>query len=257
MLNATIKNRIDITPELVVFQITPDGGVSDFKPGQYVAVGLMGSAPRPAHFPPERETPKPDKIVKRAYSIGSSPTEKGFLEFYIAIVPDGTLTSRLVMLKPGDRVYVAPKVVGDFTLDEVPSDANLVFVSTGTGIAPFISMLRTKGTCSQNRKIALIHGVRFNKDLAYRDELAQYAREFPGFSYHPVVSREQPISGGTKGHAQSLFHNNTVTTDPTKDHVFLCGNPAMVEEVEKLLLGKGYTVHSKKAHGSLHLEKYW
>ncbi len=260
MLNATLVKRIDVTKELVRFIIKPDAPFKEFQPGQYVAIGLLGSAPRPAEFPPEKEASAPDKIIKRAYSIGSSPLEYGVLEFYIAIVPDGALTSRLVLLKEGDRLFCAPKITGTFTLESVPEKTNLVLVSTGTGIAPFMSMLRTPTTWTEGRKISILHGVRFPKDLGYREELTAYAENNPGkFSYHPVVSRDDGTPWtGTKGHVQKLFTEGSLHLDPAVDHVFLCGNPAMIDEVEKLLVGKGYVEHTRKnPTGSLHLERYW
>ncbi|MBX7145137.1 MAG: ferredoxin--NADP reductase [Oligoflexia bacterium] len=256
MYNATIVRKIEVTPELIILQVKPDAGVPDFLPGQYVALGLPGESPRPAHFPAEREPQAAGKLIKRAYSIGSSPSERGYFEFYIAIVPDGALTSRLVIPKEGDRVYVAPKVTGTFTLEEVPQEANLILISTGTGIAPFMSMLRTPATWTKQRKISVIHGVRYSKDLAYSDELRQLAAR-PDFSYLPIVSRADPEWTGERGHVQSLFQKGAVTAQPTNDHVFLCGNPAMVEDMEKLLVGDGFKVHARKTPGNLHLEKYW
>ena len=259
MLNATIVSRIDVTKELVRYGVKPDAPFKSFLPGQYVALGLAGSAPRPANFPPEKEPSPAEKLIKRAYSIGSSPEEGDVLEFYIAIVPDGALTSRLVLLNPGDRVYLAPKITGTFTLDGVPPESNLVFVSTGTGLAPFIAMLRTSSTWNPKRRILTLHGVRFPGDLGYRDELeALHVKNRENFQYFPVVSRDDGTSwSGHKGHVQTLFSNGTINLNPATDHVFLCGNPAMIDSVEKLLLPMGYTEHTKKAPGNLHLERYW
>jgi len=261
MLNATIVKRVDVTPELMILSVKPDGGVPAFQPGQYVALGLYGSAPRPAHFPAEREPVGGDKLIKRAYSIGSSPTERECLEFYIAVVPDGGLTSRLALTRPGDRVFLAPKITGTFTLEHVPAERDLVLVATGTGLAPFVAMIRTAETWTSGRKITVVHGVRHVADLAYREELESLARgagsvEQGRLVYHPVVSRDSGWSGA-RGHVQGLFDNGVVVPDPKRDSVFLCGNPAMIEGMETLLVGKGYTVHSKKTPGNLHLEKYW
>ena len=161
------------------------------------------------------------------------------------------------MLKQGDRLFAAPKIIGTFTLHDVPLNHNLVLVSTGTGLAPFISMLRTSSTWSPTRNIVVVHGVRFPEDLAYRRELEGYARDHKNFTYIPVVSRAGPDWTGRRGHAQKLFTEGVLELSPTTDHVFLCGNPAMIEETQALLESKGYTAHSKKHPGTLHLEKYW
>lgn len=257
-LNATIKDRIDITSGLVLLYIERGSDFSDFLPGQYTTIALPGAAPRPAHFPAEKEVPKADKLIKRAYSIGSSPDEKNFIELCIAILPEGLLTSRLALLKQGDPVFLSPKVVGHFTLEPVSADRNLIFVATGTGIAPFMSMLRTKSTWTAGRKITILHGVRYKADLCYRNELLELAQNNPNFKYHAVVSRDQAEAGIEKGYVQSLFENGVVSCQADRDNIFICGNPAMIDDMEKLLLTKNYSVWSKKnPAGSLHLEKYW
>ncbi len=256
MLNATVAQRIEVTPELVILRVKPDQAITDFHPGQYVALGLFPEAPRPSHFPPERETQTPGKLIKRAYSIGSTPEEKEYVEFYIAIVPDGGLTSRLALTKPGDRIFMAPKITGTFTLHDVPTAANLVLVSTGTGIAPYMAMLRTSSTWTPDRKITIVHGVRYPKDLGYRDELKQYEAQGK-VRYVPIVSREDSSWQGERGHLQRLFERGVIVLNPQHDHVFLCGNPAMINEMEQLLLKQSYVVHSRKTPGNLHLEKYW
>ena len=257
MLNATIVKRVDVTPELIILQIKPDKAFADFLPGQYVALGLFGSSARPLDFPPEHESHAPEKLIKRAYSIGSTPQQKEYLEFYIAIAPAGALTSRLVMLREGDRVFVTPKLTGTFTICDVPADHNLVMVSTGTGIAPYMSMLRSPGTWTAARKITLLHGVRYSSDLAYRDELLELAARDKRFSYHAIVSRADPQWSGEKGYVQRFFAEDILKLDPVIDHVFMCGNPAMIDDTQKILESRGYTVHSKRNPGTLHLEKYW
>jgi ferredoxin--NADP+ reductase len=198
------------------------------------------------------------KITKRAYSIGSSPEEKGALEFYVAVVEGGTLTPTLSTLTIGARLFCGVKPTGHFLLTPVPEEKNLVFVATGTGIAPFISMLRTSGTWTPGRHITLIHGVRWLRDLAYRDELLALQRQNPSFRYFAVVSREDvPEDIGYRGYAQHLFAKNIVRLDPHQDHVFMCGNPAMINDVEALLSPLGYQEHTKKIPGNLHFEKYW
>jgi ferredoxin--NADP+ reductase len=263
MFNATLVKRHEITPDLLVLGVRPDAGVPDFLPGQYVALGLPGSAARPPTFPPEREPQEGDKVIKRAYSIGSAPSEKEALEFYVAVVPDGGLTSRLVLLKEGDRLFAAPKITGTFTIEPVPADHNLVLVATGTGLAPFISMVRSESTWTSGpdgtpRKITIVHGVRNSADLAYDDELRTLAAHRPNFIYHPIVSRDDSKWNGRRGRIQVLFEDKTIPLVSTVDHVFLCGNPAMIDSMEQWLAPLGYTTHSKKnPAGTLHVEKYW
>lgn len=241
MLNATIVEKIPINDELLILRIKPEIQIPDFKPGQYVALGL----------------PSDDgKLVKRAYSIGSSPLIKDYLEFYVAIVPTGALSSRLITVNEGDRVHCAPKIVGTFTIADIPEDKNLVLISTGTGLAPYMSMLRTPSTWTKNRSITVLHGVRKISDLGYREELLEFAKD-PRLKYIPFVSREDSIDDIRKGYVQSIISSGELVLDPGRDNVFVCGNPAMIEDVEKLLVSGGYVVHSKRTPGSLHLEKYW
>ena len=257
MYNATLAKKIKITDSLYIYFVKPDSGVQNFISGQYVALGLFPESPRPECFPIEENPPKPEKLIKRTYSIGSSPEEKDSYEFFLAIVPTGTLTSRLVMLNEGDRIYCADKVVGKFTITEIPENRNLIMVSTGTGIAPFISMLRTGTTFTRDRKITLVYGARYKTDFAYLDELEKLKNKYPQFSYHTTLSREGLDWQGNRGYVQNFFVENKILVDPNKDNVLLCGNPGMVEEVEKIMLARGFVLHSNKVQGNLHLEKYW
>ena len=256
MYNALVVRRIDLTPQLVIFHVKPDAGVPDFEPGQYVALGLLGSEPRGPGFKPDVEEVKADKIIKRAYSIGSSPAQKDFIELYIALVDDGALTPRLAVLSEGSRLFMAPKIVGHFTLHDLPEEKNAVLVSTGTGIAPFMSMIRTPSCWTPGRRFTMVHGVRYVSDLAYREELLSLQFK-DRLAYLPIVSRATEDWKGDRGHVQKLFEDGKVPLNPAKDHVFLCGNPAMIEGMQKLLESRGYTEHSKKHPGNMHLEKYW
>lgn len=257
MLNSTVVDRIDVTQELMILRVKPDAGVPHFIPGQYVALGLPGAAPRYEGALPEPESPAPDKIIKRAYSIGSSPDQREYLEFYIAVVPTGLLTSRLATVTVGDRIFCQPKVTGTFTLEGVPEGKNLVLISTGTGLAPFMSMVRTLSTWDVQRSVTVIHGVRYPEDFAYAEELRHLEASGRGFRYLPIASRASEAWSGRKGRVQALFDDGSVQLNPGSDHVFLCGNPAMTDELEGRFTNAGFAVHSKKAPGNLHVEKYW
>lgn len=250
MENATLISRIDIATGLFIIRVRPDRGVPDFVPGQYVAIGVLD----PDHGEGEGARPK---ILKRAYSVASSPDEKGYLEFYIALVTDGILTPNLNKLVEGDRLFVSPKIVGTFTLDEISTEKHVVLVATGTGVAPFVSMLRTARYRERGNSFTVLHGVRYESALAYREEFERLAREHQHIKYFCTVSRAGDGWTGDRGYVGKFFREGRIHFRPEDSHVFLCGNPAMIDELEAFLLEHGFTVHSKKAAGNIHHEKYW
>ncbi len=240
--NATLLSRSDISEGLFIIRVKPDFPIPDFIPGQYVALGLLTEE---------------NKLIKRAYSIASSPDQKDRLEFYIARVDGGALTPRLDKLQSGDRLYVSPKITGTFTLQGVPAGSHVVFISTGTGIAPYISMLRTANVWQHNWKFILIHGVRYEQDLAYKDELEKLAKESDLFHYYCTVSRASEAWQGERGYVGKFLKDGVVQVTPESNHLFLCGNPAMIDELSVFLTQRGFKEHKKRSPGNLHLEKYW
>jgi ferredoxin--NADP+ reductase len=192
--------------------------------------------------------------------------EREYLEFYLVEVKSGALTPRLFALKEGDRLWVGPKITGLFTLEQVPPDRNLVFVATGTGLAPYMSMLRTHLTAEPQRRFAVIHGARYSRDLGYQEELFHLQRDHANFLYLPVITRPQenvePWTGAT-GRLQDFWRSGVLDRawglkpSPADTDFFLCGNPGMVEAMKELLEGEGFTEHTRKAPGQIHYEKYW
>src|SRR5262249_35925629 len=143
-LNAVVTLVNRISPWLMVLQVVPDGWTfPEFNPGQYVTLGLFGSAARCDLARPEQAPADPHKLIRRAYCIASSPVNSEFLEFFIHLVPHGPLSPRLFALKIGDRICLSDNITGAFTFDHVPVEANLVLIATGTGLAPYVSMLST------------------------------------------------------------------------------------------------------------------
>jgi ferredoxin--NADP+ reductase len=139
-------------------------------------------------------------------------------------------------------------------------------VATGTGLAPYMSMIRTELACGDGRRFAVIHGARHSWDLGYSSELVTMQRLCYNFSYLPVISRpaEEPVEwGGRTGYVQDLWYNGLFESglgfkpDPSNTHVFLCGHPAMIEGMLKILVAIGFTEHTKKISGEVHLERYW
>ena len=264
--NATIVGREDFTKDLAVFKIAYDSGpVPDFTPGQFATLGVV--KPETPEEAAKRRRPGP-KLLRRAYSIASSPKVKEHLEFYIALVEEGQLTPKLWQLNTGDRLFMDEKIKGHFTMDDVPDGKDLIMVSTGTGLAPFLSMVHTyRDQPGRWRKLVFIHGVRLACDLGYRAELEKLCAEDDRIHYIPAVTREPEDSDydGPRGRCQTVLTQEMLDKmgggaklDPSEAHVFLCGNPAMIDQCEVELTQLGFTVKDRKnPDGNVHFERYW
>ncbi len=270
LLNAIVTLRNEVSPWLMVLQVVPDGWeIPEYLPGQITSLGLPGSAPRCELDEPEIHPPDdPEKLIKRVYSIASSPVNREFLEFYIALVPGGTLSPRLFNLRIGDRIWLSPKIVGKFNYDnsKVPEGANLVFMATGSGLAPFISMLSTYLSSQPKRRVAIIHGARHSWDLGYRSILMAMQHLRSNVTYIPVISRpeKEPVPWKeASGYVQDVWKNGIIektwgfSPGPDNTHVFMCGSPQMSEEMLKILLQQGFREDLKNEPGQVHVEKYW
>ena len=266
-LNALMTERRDIAPGLSVFRIEPDGWeIKEFVAGQYVVLGLPGSATRCPEADPEEEPSASEKLILRAYSIASSSVERQYLEFYVVLVESGALTPRLFALKPGDPIFVGKKITGTFTLDRVPENQNLVLIATGTGLAPYISMLRSHMLLTRQTQVAVLQGARHSWDLGYRHELALVEREHANFTYLASITRpaqeETPWTGAT-GRIQEIWAQDPfceqwgLSPSAENTHILLCGNPAMIDVMMGILGEQGFQEHTKKQPGQIHLERYW
>lgn len=265
--NAIVTRRIDSAPGQLILQVAPDGwALPPFIPGQFAVLGLPAEAPRHAGAQPDDPPLAPETFLRRAYSIASSSREHEYLEFYLVEVKSGALTPRLFALQPGDRLWLGPKFTGLFTLDEVPVDQHVVFLATGTGLAPYMSMLRTHLDQDTSRRFAVVHGARNSWDLGYRDELFHLQRLAPHFHYLPVITSPATELVPWKGYTGRLpaFWREGVLAQlwgfppaPGNTHFFLCGNPGMLEAMQALLEAEGFREHTRKQPGQLHMEKYW
>ena len=264
--NATLVDRQDLTHDLSVFRLKPDGEPFPFLAGQYTAIGLPVSAPRLESCDPEDNgSPSSQTLIRRAYSIASSSKDGECVELYITLVKSGALTLRLWRLRRGDRIWLWPKAKGHFTMEGVPPGMNVVLIGTGTGLAPYISMIGDHHRCNIGRRFILIHGARYVSELGYRDELEALDRDCDTLVYVPTVSRPDAENGwhGHVGRVQSVFPDGTIEAalgealSPDRTHVFVSGNPEMVEDIQRMLLEQAYTPHSTRAPGTLHVERYW
>jgi ferredoxin--NADP+ reductase len=263
--NATVIGREEINPQLLILRVRPDVELFEFRPGQFGVLGLLGNAPRVEESTPEDKPSEPDKMIRRAYSIASASIERRYLEFYLTLITSGQLTPRLFALRHGSRVFLGPKASGIFTLDKVAPEKAVVLIATGTGLAPYVSMLRTLLVNDSQRRFVVLHGARYSWDLGYRGELESLARLRPNFTYIPSITRpdQDPHFIGYTGRIQTLMEQGVleresgVAMDPAKAEVFLCGNPDMVKVATDMLQTKGFATKGGTGPITIHVEEYW
>jgi len=259
--NATITGKIMITPDLMVLRIRTDEPRYEFKAGQYTSIGLLASEVRsPNSVMPQEQLP-PGELIVRPYSIASAKHDTSDFEFYISQVKSGQLTPRLFNLSLGRRIWIDDKIIGIFTLNHTPQDCNIVMVATGTGLAPYISYLRSHVNDNPNIKLAVIHGAGYPWDLGYYSELTFIQRMFNNFFYYPTLLKADDSWTGLRGYIQEhlesgLLEQSGIEINPKKTHFYLCGNPKMVHSVSDFLLKHKYSKHSSKKAGALHIEEY-
>jgi ferredoxin/flavodoxin---NADP+ reductase len=264
-LNCIVSQIIQVSPIMKILRVVPDGWeLPKFESGQFVALYLPGSASRCAEATEEHETPAPDKMIKKAYSIASSSKEKEYIEFYITLVHSGSLTPRIFNLKIGDRIGMGNRIVGMFTLQQVPEEMNVVLIATGTGVAPYISMLRSDAL-KVNRKICVIHGAANSWDLGYSSELRLIESMSSNFSYIPTITmpEKEPVPWRSETRfIQDMLADRIIEKTwgekPTAEntHAFICGNPNMINAVKEILEQRGLKEHSRKSPGQIHIEKF-
>lgn len=266
-LKAVVAQRIEVAPGLIILRVVPSGWeLPEFQPGQFVVLGMLPSAPRCAYSDNEDPPPDPGRLIRRAYSIASSSVDRQYIEFYVALVHSGALTPRLFAAKTGDRLWLGTKVTGMFTVNSVPPGQNLALIATGTGLAPYMSMLRTLLEPGGPQRFAVIHGARHSWDLGYRSELTTLQRLCKNFAYFPVLSdpEDEPVPWNqATGWVQDIWRSDAIgrawglKVGPENTHIFLCGNPGMVEAMVGLLAAEGFKEHTRKEPGQVHVERYW
>lgn len=208
------------------------------------------------------------ELVWRAYSICSAPYDE-FLEFYSIVVADGAFTSRLSKLQIGDQVMVEKRNYGYLTTDRFECGKDLWLLSTGTGLAPFLSILQEFDTWEQYENIVLVHSVRYRHELAYQEfidsfkENELFAEHAHKLKYVPVVTREQAEQSALGGRITHLLVNGELEAhvglpiDQERSRIMICGNPDMVQETRQLLIDRGLTLSLRGKPGNMAVENYW
>ena len=243
---ARITERRDLSGDLWLIRVDP-GGPFSFKAGQYATLGVDSE----------------DKRIERAYSIVSSPYEEGSLEFFIELVPHGELTPKLYKLQKGDTLSCRKLAKGRFTLDLRSGRTNHFLLATVTGIAPFVSYVRTiykdwknGGTFMPGpHKLFCIQGGSRSWEFGYREELERIANEVPWFKYVPTISRpwEDTAWKGELGRVDELIrkYQHLWGLTPETTTGYLCGHPTMCEN------GKGILTRAGWQKGSMFEELYF
>lgn len=236
---------------LFSFKTTRDTGFR-FKNGHFTMIGL-----------PFARNGKP---LTRAYSIASANYEEE-LEFFSIKVPDGHLTSKLQNLKVGDEVVVGTKSVGTLIVENMRPGKNLYLIGTGTGLAPFMSIIKDHEIYEQFEKVILVHGVRYRSELAYKDyienELPQdeYMGEMVSkqLVYYPTVTREEFEN---QGRVTTLIESGELQqrlglpeTNTEQDRYMLCGSPSMLKDLCAILDKKGFRESKKGLYGEYVIER--
>lgn len=221
-----------------------------FKTGQFLMIGLMING----------------KPLLRAYSVVSAHYEE-HLEFYSIKVPDGPLTSHLQHLKVGDTILVGQKATGSLIMDNLLPGKNLYLLSTGTGLAPFMSVVRDPEFYEAFDKVVLTHGVRWVSELGYHDHIVKELPENEYFGeyvkekliYYPTVTREEFHN---QGRLTDLIENGKLFEDiglppfdPLNDRVMICGSPSMLKDLVDILEKRGFTEGTSHAPGEYVIER--
>ena len=200
--------------------------------------------------------------IARPYSF-VNPPESDILEFYSIIVPEGPLSPQLETLSEGDSIWVSSQGVGFFVLSEVPESDYLWLLSTGTGLGPYLSILRTPEPWGRYRKIALIHAVRYTRELTYQNLVGDLEERYgEQFVYIPFVSRE-PCAHALDGRIPAAIEDGRLAERAQMDftaeraQVMLCGNPQMVQDTSALLREMGLARNRRSAPGQITTESYW
>jgi ferredoxin--NADP+ reductase len=242
-LDCKVAARHDWAAGLMTLSL--DAPIEPFEPGQWVNLALSLSG----------------EPVRRAYSLASAPGQAP--EFYLSLVPEGALSPKLFDLVPGDRIQIEKKAYGFFTLRWLPPAEELWLVATGTGLGPFISILRSDEVWQRFRRVIVVHGVREAAHLAYKDEILEHGRSFgEKLSYVPVLSREPDRAGVLHGRVTTALASGELERAagvPIADHshLMLCGNPAMIDELTALLEARGMRRHRQRKPGHITTERYW
>ncbi|PWK06210.1 ferredoxin--NADP+ reductase [Psychrobacter immobilis] len=272
----TVLSKTTWTPNLFSFTVSrPDS--FKFTAGQFVRLGVNPSQLK--YYKQQRaagnaaaneeQNEKLNEDIFRAYSIVSSPFDE-VLEFFSIVIPDGAFTSQLQHLEVGDELLLNTMPFGFLTLAryQKPLPKDLWLLATGTGLAPFLSMLQDLQTWEDYEHIILAYSARSIEELAYVEKIESLQEDFGSLVdnpakliFIPIVTRE-PVEGALTERLPKLLLDGTlqaragIALDIDSTHVMLCGNPDMVEDTKEALKTLGL-VMNRRGEGNIAVENYW
>lgn len=223
-----------------LFSLRVEGAPLQFEAGQFVRIALDIGGER----------------VARPFSFVNPPQDPVH-ELYGIVVPEGPLSPQLAELVPGDSLYVARNPAGFLVLSELPDAETLWLVSTGTGIAPFLSILRTETPWKRFRNVVLVHAVRHAKELVYKDVI----NKIENLRYVTFVSRE-PAPGSLAGRIPGAIRDGRLEQAAglpitQTSQLMLCGNPDMLRDATAVLMERGLRKHRRRTPGHISVESFW
>ncbi|MEY2896688.1 MAG: hypothetical protein RL669_957 [Pseudomonadota bacterium] len=240
-------------PGLLSFRLSRDPAYR-FTPGQFARLSLRAEDGLGA--------------VSRAYSMVSAPADD-FLEFYLIVIPGGAFSEQLAARPLGATVWVERQAHGFLTVDHFPGGQHLWLLATGTGLSPYLSILRDPATWAQWPQAVLVHSVRHAHELAYQDQIAAIGRDplLGGaagrrLTYVPVVTRD-PLPGRLSTRIPEAIVSGALEAaaglalDPAASRVMLCGNPDMVKGTRATQAQRGFKSPRRGNPGNLVVENYW
>lgn len=228
-----------------LYSLQVDAEVASFQAGQFTKLALNIDG----------------EVTGRAYSFINAPDETP-LEFYFIEVSEGLLTPRLAALEFGDAILVSPQAAGFLTLAEVPDARHLWLLSTGTGIAPFLSILKTETPWQRFERIVLAHAVRYACELVYGETIRGFAqRHGEQFRFVPFVSREETDLALRARIPEAITDGRLearagIAITPETSQVMLCGNPGMAHDTTEVLLARGLKRNRRHDPGHITQESY-
>ena len=228
-----------------LFSLRIEADLQGFMSGQFVRVALDLNGER----------------VARPYSLVNKPDDD-FLEIYFNIVPEGPLSSKLAGLQVNDEIFVTDKANGFLTVEEVPECKHLWLLATGTGVGPFLSILKNKKVWQRFEKVVLGYSVRDISELSYQKQIDEIQNlHGDQFLFVPFITREKVEGAMNQRIPQCLvdgsFEKRTGITINEKDsHIMMCGNSAMISSVSECLEARGLRKHRRREPGHITTEKY-